>query len=98
MQKVLLLIATLFIILMNTIETNAQSAKDFAEAWEKHHLSNILPSNARHRDLQKYLAALKETKGLLGKVGRTNDREAIKPYLYVHAKDGSWQVLHKPSS
>jgi branched-chain amino acid transport system substrate-binding protein len=44
------------------------------------------------------LAALKETNGLLGKVGRTSDREAIKPFLYVHAKDGSWQVLHKPSS
>ena len=43
------------------------------------------------------LAALKETKGLLGKVGRTADREAIKPYLYVHAKDGSWQVLYKPT-
>jgi branched-chain amino acid transport system substrate-binding protein len=44
------------------------------------------------------LAALKETKGLLGKVGRTDDREAIKPFLYVHAKGGSWLVLHKPSS
>jgi branched-chain amino acid transport system substrate-binding protein len=44
------------------------------------------------------LAALKETKGLLGKVGRTADREAIKPFLYVHAKDGSWRVLFKPSS
>jgi branched-chain amino acid transport system substrate-binding protein len=44
------------------------------------------------------LAALKETKGLLGKVGRTSDREAIKPFLYVHAKDGSWQVLYKPAS
>ena len=44
------------------------------------------------------LAALKETMGLLGKVGRTADREAIKPFLYVHAKDGSWQVLHKPAS
>jgi branched-chain amino acid transport system substrate-binding protein len=44
------------------------------------------------------LAALKETNGLLGKVGRTPDREAIKPFLYVHAKDGTWQVLHKPSS
>lgn len=44
------------------------------------------------------LAALKETKGLLGRVGRTPDREAIKPFLYVHAKDGTWQVLHKPSS
>ncbi len=44
------------------------------------------------------LAALKQTDGLLGKVGRTADREAIKPFLFVHAKDGSWQVLHKPSS
>ena len=26
--------------------------------------------------------------GLLGKVRRTADREAIKPYLYVHAKGG----------
>lgn len=44
------------------------------------------------------LAALKETTGLLGKVGRTDDREAIKPFLYVHAKNGSWQVLYKPAS
>ncbi len=44
------------------------------------------------------LAALKETKGLLGKVGRTPDREAIKPFLYVHAKGGNWLVLYKPSS
>ncbi|HEV2000328.1 MAG TPA: ABC transporter substrate-binding protein [Xanthobacteraceae bacterium] len=44
------------------------------------------------------LAALKETNGLLGKIGRTADREAIKPFLYVHALRGSWQVLYKPSS
>ena len=44
------------------------------------------------------LASLKETMGLLGKVGRTDDREAIKPFLYVHAKGGAWLVLHKPSS
>jgi branched-chain amino acid transport system substrate-binding protein len=44
------------------------------------------------------LAALKETKGLLGTVGRTSDREAIKPFLYVHAKGGSWVVLFKPAS
>jgi branched-chain amino acid transport system substrate-binding protein len=44
------------------------------------------------------LAALKETNGLLGKVGRTADREAIKPFLYVQAKGGTWQVLYKPGS
>jgi branched-chain amino acid transport system substrate-binding protein len=44
------------------------------------------------------LAALQETRGLLGKVGRTADREAMKPFLFVHAKDGSWQVLYRPAS
>lgn len=54
---------------------------------------------AADRDkMRRGLAALKETNGLLGKVGRTADREAIKPFLYVHAKDGSWQVLYKPAS
>ncbi|MBX3503566.1 MAG: ABC transporter substrate-binding protein [Alphaproteobacteria bacterium] len=52
---------------------------------------------ADREKMRKGLAALTETKGLLGKVGRTADREAIKPYLYVHAKDGSWQVLHRPA-
>src|SRR5262245_27991595 len=53
---------------------------------------------ADRNKMREGLAALKETNGLLGKVGRTADREAIKPFLYVHAKDGSWLVLHKPSS
>jgi branched-chain amino acid transport system substrate-binding protein len=44
------------------------------------------------------LAALKETDGLLGKVGRTPDREAVKPFLFVHAKNSAWTVLFKPSS
>jgi branched-chain amino acid transport system substrate-binding protein len=53
---------------------------------------------ADREKMREGLAALKETNGLLGKVGRTADREAIKPFLYVQAKDGSWQVLFKPSS
>lgn len=44
------------------------------------------------------LAGLTETMGLLGPVGRTDDREAIKPFLFVHAEDGNWEVLHDPAS
>jgi branched-chain amino acid transport system substrate-binding protein len=33
----------------------------------------------------------------LGKSKRTPDREAVKPYLFVHAKAGKWEVLHTPS-
>jgi branched-chain amino acid transport system substrate-binding protein len=43
------------------------------------------------------LAKLAETDGLLGKSKRTSDREAVKPYLFVHAKAGKWEVLHTPS-
>lgn len=48
------------------------------------------------RKMREGLANLKETKGLLGKVGRTNDREAIKPFLFVHAKGAKWEVAHTP--
>jgi len=42
------------------------------------------------------LAKLNETKGLMGVTKRTADREAIKPFLFVHAKGGKWEVLHNP--
>jgi branched-chain amino acid transport system substrate-binding protein len=43
------------------------------------------------------LAKLTATDGLLGKSTRTSDREAVKPYLFVHAKSGKWEVLHTPA-
>lgn len=51
---------------------------------------------ADRRKIRDALAGLKETNGLLGKVKRTEDREADKPYVFVHAKGGSWTVLHNP--
>ncbi len=42
------------------------------------------------------LAKLTTTEGLLGPVKRTPDREADKPYLFVHARKGNWEVLHNP--
>jgi branched-chain amino acid transport system substrate-binding protein len=43
------------------------------------------------------LAKLTVTDGLIGKSKRTPDREAVKPYLFVHAKAGKWEVLHTPA-
>ncbi len=51
---------------------------------------------ADRRKIRDGLAALKETPGLLGTIKRTPEGEAIKPYLYVHAKKGQWAVLHDP--
>lgn len=51
---------------------------------------------ADRRKIRDGLAKLKETKGLLGVTKRTDDREADKPYLFVHAAKGEWKVLHNP--
>ena len=42
------------------------------------------------------LAKLTETKGLMGVSKRTPEGEALKPFLFVHAKSGKWEVLHNP--
>jgi branched-chain amino acid transport system substrate-binding protein len=52
---------------------------------------------ADRQRMRQALATMKETKGLLGKVGRTPDREAIKPFLFVQAKGGNWTVAHTPA-
>ena len=51
---------------------------------------------ADRQKIREALASMKETTGLLGKVGRTDDREAVKPFLFVQAKNGVWTVAHKP--
>jgi len=52
---------------------------------------------ADRQKIRDALASMKESSGLLGKVGRTDDREAIKPFLFVQAKKGEWTVAHKPN-
>ena len=32
----------------------------------------------------------------MGKVTRTEDREAVKPFLFVKAEKGAWVVTHRP--
>ncbi len=51
---------------------------------------------ADRRKLRDGLAALKQTTGLLGVTKRSDDREADKPFLFVHANKGAWKVLHNP--
>ncbi len=53
---------------------------------------------ADRRAIRDGLANLKTTRGLLGEIQRTDEGEAVKPYVYVHADDGSWAVLHDPNA
>ena len=45
--------------------------------------------------IQQGLSKLTETAGLIGPVKRVS-REAIKPYVFVLAKGGKWEVIHTP--
>lgn len=53
-------------------------------------------AQADRNKMREALASMKETTGLLGKIGRTDDREAIKPFLFVQARKGEWAVAHAP--
>jgi branched-chain amino acid transport system substrate-binding protein len=79
-----------------------------AAAWENiHTLKQIIEQQkimgrpdtvqADRQKMRAALASLKETQGLLGKVGRTAEREAVKPFLFVQAKGGAWTVAHTPA-
>ena len=72
-MKVLLITALLFLM---SIETRAQTAKELAEIWDREHITNLPPSNMRHKDVQKYLEELKKLGIRVEEVGRSyGDRE-----------------------
>ena len=43
------------------------------------------------------LAKIKRVKGIMGTITRTAEGEANKPFVYAHAKSGTWVVLYDPS-
>ena len=74
----------IIIALKNVIETNGVMAKPETVAADR-------------RKIRDGLASLKEMDGLIGMVQRTTDGEAIKPYVYVNAVNGNWNILHTPN-
>jgi hypothetical protein len=68
-MKIALLLSLIFI--LNIMNTPAQTHAQFAQIWEREHVSNIFPSNVRHKDLQKYLDGLKKLGVKVDEVGRS---------------------------
>lgn len=70
--------ASLSLILFTFLMTTAaQTAAELSELWEKERVSNILPSNVRHKNLQKYLEDLRKIGLKVDEVGRSNADRAI---------------------
>ena len=53
------------------MNTQAQTPAELAEMWDREHVSKILPSNVRHKDLQKYLDDVKKLGVKVNEVGRS---------------------------
>ncbi len=51
---------------------------------------------ADRRKIREGLAKLREFKGLLGPIKRNEERESIKPYVFVQARSSSWVVAYDP--
>ncbi len=68
-MKIALVILVIFSAISMNI--NAQTPQEFADAWDKEHISKIFPSNARHKDLQNYLEELKKLGIKVEEVGRS---------------------------
>jgi hypothetical protein len=83
-------------LLSATMMTHAQTAEEFADAWDKSHVSNILPSNVRHKDLQKYLENLKKTGVKVDEVGRSFQNREIYQIEWGKGKTKvfMWSQMH----
>ena len=56
---------------VHTLQAIAQSATELADIWDKEHVSNIFPSNVRHKNLLEYLDGLKRLGVRANEVGRS---------------------------
>lgn len=75
---------------------NIMILKDVIEAAGIEGTAASLESD--RRKIRDGLAALTEVNGLLGVNKRMPDGEAVKPYVFVNAASGNWEVLHNPDS
>ncbi len=75
-MKAALIILMTILLLMNII-ISAQSPKEFAEVWEKGHISRLPPSQVHHQDLQKHLENLKKLGLQISEVGRSYENREI---------------------
>lgn len=59
------------------MNTYPQTSAELSEIWEKEHVSSILPSNVRHKDLKVYLEGLKKAGIKVTEVGRSVSNREI---------------------
>lgn len=64
-------------LLISSMNNYSQTAEELAVIWDKRHVSHIMPSDVRHKDLLVYLDGLKKTGLKIEEVGRSNANREI---------------------
>lgn len=79
-----------------TLQAIAQTADEFADLWDKEHVTSKLPSNVRHKDVVRYLDELKRAGVRVDEVGRSGQNREI--YQIEWGKGGRrvflWSQMH----
>ena len=96
LMKIVLSTFTILLILLMNVITDAQTPKEFAEVWDKTHISNKFPSNVRHIDVKNYLSQLKKLGVKIDEVGRSSDDREIYQIEWGKGKTKvlMWSQMH----
>ncbi len=91
-----LLILASLCVLTATVQMNAQTAAQLAQIWDREHITDMAPSNVRHKNLKAYIERL----SLLGvdtkRVGRSTLKKDIFQLQFGHGplKVFMWSQMH----
>jgi hypothetical protein len=93
MQQFIIALIVISVSLMNGF---SQDAESIASAWDKEHISNILPSDVRHADLKTYLKKLSDMGISVNEVGRSYANREIYQIEWGagHLKVFMWSQMH----
>ncbi|MBP9109202.1 MAG: hypothetical protein KBF83_06575 [Pyrinomonadaceae bacterium] len=72
-----LFVLVVFATIAFSMSVYSQTPEKFAEVWDKEHVSNIFPSDARHTDVKRYLDGLKKLGIKVDQVGFSNANREI---------------------
>lgn len=95
-MKFVLLLFSILPVFSMTQNIDAQTPKEFAEVWEKTHITNKFPSNVRHKHVKTYLQKLAKLGLKVDEVGKSyGDREIYRvKWGKGETKIFMWSQMH----
>lgn len=72
-----IIVRVLLLVTVFALTMAAQTPAELSDIWEKEHVSKILPSNVRHKDLKAYLDSLKNIGLKVAEVGQSVAKKEI---------------------